>query len=99
MPDGTEDRINRLETAFETVLPHLATKADLANFETVLPHLATKADLANFETALPHLATKADLARLETDLVKAIGKLESKMMWGALGLLVGMATIAVKLFT
>jgi len=67
MPDGTEERINRLETAFETTLPHLATKADLA--------------------------------RLETDLVRAIGKLESKMTWGALGLWVGMATIAVKLFT
>ena len=83
MPEGTKDRINRLETAFETTLPHLATKTDLANLET----------------ALPHLATKADLAKLETDLVKAIGKLGSKMMWGALGLLVGMATIAVKLFT
>ena len=67
MPDGTEDRMTKLETAFETILPHLATKADLA--------------------------------KLETDLVKAISKLESKMMWGALGLLVGMATIIVKLFT
>ena len=67
MPDGTEDRMTKLETAFETILPHLATKADLA--------------------------------KLETNLVKAISKLESKMMWGALGLLVGMATIIVKLFT
>ena len=67
MPDGTEDRMTRLETAFETILPHLATKADLA--------------------------------KLETDLVKAISKLESKMMWCALGLFVGMATIIVKLFT
>ena len=67
MPDGMEDRMTKLETAFETILPHLATKADLA--------------------------------KLETDLVKAIGKLESKLMWGALGLLVGMATIIVKLFT
>ncbi|MDE0034540.1 MAG: hypothetical protein OXU75_15615 [Deltaproteobacteria bacterium] len=67
MPEGTEDRVTKLETAFETILPHLATKADLA--------------------------------KLETDLVKAIGKLESKMMWGALGLFVGMATIIVKLFT
>ena len=67
MPGGTEDRMTKLETAFETILPHLATKADLA--------------------------------KLETDLVKAISKLESKMMWGALGLLVGMATIIVKLFT
>ena len=83
MPDGTENRIDRLETAFETTLPHLATKADLANFDTVLPHLATK----------------ADLAKLETGLVKAIHKLESKCMWVALGLLVGMATIIVKLFT
>ena len=83
MPDGTEDRMTKLETAFETMLPHLATKADLANLDT----------------ALPHLATKVDLAKLETDLVKAISRLESKMMWGALGLLVGMATIIVKLFT
>ncbi len=83
MPDDTENRINRLETALETTVPHLATKADLANFETVLAHLATK----------------ADLAKLETDVVKAIHKLESKCMWGALGLLVGMATIIVKLFT
>ena len=67
MPDGMEDRMTKLETAFETILPHLATKADLA--------------------------------KLETNLVKAIGKLESKSMWGALGLLVGMATIIVKLFT
>ena len=67
MPDGMEDRMTKLETAFETILPHLATKADLA--------------------------------KLETDLVKAIGKLESKSMWGALGLWVGMATIIVKLFT
>ena len=67
MPDGTEDRVTKFETAFETILPHLATKADLA--------------------------------KLETDLVKAISKLESKMMWGALGLWVGMATIIIKLFT
>ena len=67
MPDGTEDRMTKLETAFETILPHLATKADLA--------------------------------KLEPDLVKAISKPESKMMWGALGLWVGMATIIVKLFT
>ena len=67
MPDGMEDRMTRLETAFETILPHLATKADLA--------------------------------KLGAGLVKAIGKLESKLMWGALGLLVGMATIIVKLFT
>ncbi len=67
MPDGTEDRMTKLETAFETILPHLATKADLA--------------------------------KLETGLVKAISELESKMMWGAWGLLVGMATIIVKLFT
>ena len=31
-----EDRLTRLETAFETVLPHLATKADIAMLESKL---------------------------------------------------------------
>ena len=38
----TEDRLTRLETAFETVLPHLATKADIAMLETNIAKLESK---------------------------------------------------------
>ncbi len=58
----TEDRLTRLETAFETVLPHLATKADIAMLET------------------------------------NIAKLESKMAWETVAILVALAAILVKLF-
>lgn len=54
MADGSEERITRLETAFESTLPHLATKADIARLE------------AAFESTLPYLATKADIAKLES---------------------------------
>ncbi len=54
MADGAEERITRLETAFESTLPHLATKADIARLE------------AAFESTLPYLATKADIAKLES---------------------------------
>lgn len=54
MVDGAEERITRLETAFESTLPHLATKADIARLE------------AAFESTLPYLATKADIAKLES---------------------------------
>ena len=54
MADGAEERITRLETAFESTLPHLATKADIARLE------------AAFESILPYLATKADIAKLES---------------------------------
>ena len=37
-----EDRLTRLETAFETVLPHLATKADIAMLETNIAKLESK---------------------------------------------------------
>ena len=57
-----EDRLTRLETAFETVLPHLATKADIAMLET------------------------------------NIAKLESKMTWETVAILVALAAILVKLF-
>lgn len=53
MANGAEERITRLETAFESTLPHLATKADITRLETA------------FESTLPHLATKADIAKLE----------------------------------
>ncbi|MCY4486997.1 MAG: hypothetical protein OXF11_07760 [Deltaproteobacteria bacterium] len=96
MANGAEERITRLETAFEATLPHLATKTDISRletaFESTLPHLATKADISRLETAfestLPHLATKAD-----------ISKLESKMVLGALTILLGLTAIIVRLFT
>ena len=34
MANAVEDRITRLETAFETTLPHLATKADISKLES-----------------------------------------------------------------
>ena len=54
MADGSEERITRLETAFESTLPHLATKADISRLE------------AACESTLPYLATKADIAKLES---------------------------------
>jgi len=49
--------VTRIEAKLDAVLPHLATKADLA---------ATQSDLINMratlDATLPHLATKADLA-------------------------------------
>ena len=57
-----EDRLTRLETAVETVLPHLATKADIAMLET------------------------------------NIAKLESKLAWETVAILVALAAILVKLF-
>ena len=54
MADGAEERITWLETAFESTLPHLATKADIARLEAAL------------ESTLPYLATKADIAKLES---------------------------------
>ena len=48
-----------------------------------------------FETTLPHLATKADVATLETK----IARLESKMAWETVAILVALAAILVKLFT
>ena len=61
MADGAEERITRLETDFESTLPHLATKADIARLE------------AAFESTLPHLATKADISKLESKM--ALGAL------------------------
>ena len=34
MANGPEERMPRLETAFETTLPHLATKADISKLES-----------------------------------------------------------------
>lgn len=94
MADGAEERITRLETAFESTLPHLATKADISRLETHFEStlLATKTDIARleaaFESTLPYLATKADIA-----------KLESKMALGGISILAALLAIIVRLFT
>ncbi len=61
MANGAEEGITRLETAFESILPHLATKADISRLETA------------FESTLPHLATKADISKLQSKM--ALGAL------------------------
>jgi hypothetical protein len=53
-----------------SVLPSLATKAELAPVLSVLPHLATKAELAPVLSALPHLATKAELEAMQIHLIR-----------------------------
>ncbi len=34
MANGVEEHMTRLETAFETTLPHLATRADISKLES-----------------------------------------------------------------
>ena len=53
-------------SAVEAVLPHLATKEDVA----LIPRLATKEEVSRIEAAIPHLATKEDVAKLETKIVE-----------------------------
>jgi hypothetical protein len=59
------------------IIPHLVTKADLADvrasigaIEAVIPHLATKADLADVRTDVKEL--KVDVASIETAIIKWI---------------------------
>ena len=40
MANGVEERVTRLETAFETTLPHLATKADISKLESKMAWMA-----------------------------------------------------------
>jgi hypothetical protein len=74
--DSIEKVVVEIRTMLDTVLPHLATKAELAPVLAVLPHLATKAELAPVLTALPHLATKAELAPVLTALPHLATKAE-----------------------
>ena len=53
-------------SAIEAVLPHLATKEDVA----LIPHLATKEEVSEIEAVISHLAAKEDVAKLETKLVE-----------------------------
>ena len=56
--------------AIEKAIIEMRTKLD--RVEAVLPHLATKAELASLQTVLPHLTTKAELEAMRTDLIKWI---------------------------
>lgn len=40
MANGLEERMTRLETAFETTLPHLATKTDISKLESKMAWMA-----------------------------------------------------------
>ena len=42
----------------------------LSVIEAVLPHLATKEEVAKISAVIPHLATKEDVAKLDTKLVE-----------------------------
>ena len=76
--DDILKRLGSVETqvsAILGILPHLATKADVADvrtslraMEAVIPQLATKADVA----VIPQLATRADVASIETAIIKWI---------------------------
>ena len=56
----------------EAVLPHLATKEDVALIPylatkeeiAILPQLATKEEMAMVMSALPHLATREEVSRI-----------------------------------
>ncbi len=82
----------RMDARLEAVLPHLATKADLANMDTRLGAVDAKLGAmdARLDATLPHLATKADLA----------DKPGKTYMWGILAALLtayacGLAALAV----
>ena len=47
-----------------------ADESQLSVIEAVLPHLATKEEVAKMSAVIPHLATKEDVAKLETKLVE-----------------------------
>ena len=76
-------------SAIEAVLPHLATKEDVA----LIPHLATKEEIALIphlatkeEVALiPHLATKEEVSKIEAVIPhlatkEDVAKLETKLV-------------------
>ena len=67
--------VTRIEATLTATLPHLATKAEVAEILKTLPHLATKAEVAELKVemaevvkTLPHLATKAEMAELSKTL-------------------------------
>ena len=79
--------VARMDARLDAVLPHLATKVDLAKMESRFDQMDAKLD-----ATLPHLATKADLAE----------KPSQTYMWGILAALLaayacGMGALAVLL--
>ena len=82
--------------------------ADLVTLQALLPHLATKADLADLradltgvQALLPHLATKADLADLRTEIHAAMNALTWKLAGALLAGLTALAglIVALQIFT
>ena len=75
--------------ALQALLPHLATKADLADL---------RADLTGVQALLPHLATKADLADLRADQERLRSEIHAAMnalTWKLAGaLLAGLTALA-----
>ena len=78
--------------ALQALLPHLATKADLADL---------RADMAAVQALLPHLATKADLADLRTEIHAAMNALTWKLAGALLAGLTALAAliVALQIFT
>ena len=74
--------------ALQALLPHLATKADLAEL---------RADLTGVQALLPHLATKADLADLRTEIHAAMNALTWKLAGALLAGLTALAGLIVAL--
>ncbi len=76
----------------QALLPHLATKADLADL---------RADLTGVQALLPHLATKADLADLRTEIHAAMNALTWKLAGALLAGLTALAglIVALQIFT
>ena len=77
---GLEDRVSRLEGAYE----HLATKADVADAKADL-----KSDIAELKAEHTHMATKADLADLRAELKEDMGKLQVSLIKWMVGLVLG----------
>ncbi len=83
----------------QALLPHLATKADLADLRADMER--SRADLTGVQALLPHLATKADLADLRTEIHAAINALTWKLAGALLAGLTGLAglIVALQIFT
>ena len=71
-PDS--ERLKVLETKWETMIPNLATKTDLAQLETKLGERLSniERDIAVIKTEVGHYATKAGLSELHANIQKDI---------------------------
>ena len=79
----------------QALLPHLATKADLADLRTEMER--SRADLTAVQALLPQLATKADLADLRTEIHAAMNALTWKLAGALLAGLTALAGLIVAL--